>query len=318
MITRDFLAALVDVDLLRRDNYDALVLMTDLLQERVADNDLSDDSKRHVRRLVHTIVTSAETTRDQLVLLRQRLLDSLRREEDAMWLSHDPENNSDNATSCAWAFQADHTRFIHGDERTWSALQELSVENGLSSVLTFLLPPSFQLLVRGDNQDSSELMTLGTAQLSSAHDNEDALLCLVLECVPTAWSIETTRLVHNFVHAQRELSLSLYFLRFVGAADDGTKTQYAFELPSVQRLSDALCLDTKGRLSPTSASFRSHARELLLALLDLHEQSTHQLLTRLSLDNVVVSVSGRRLLLTQLEFGNAIDPFEAYVTSAIA
>ncbi|KAJ0390739.1 hypothetical protein P43SY_011635 [Pythium insidiosum] len=109
--------------------------------------------------------------------------------------------------------------------------------------------------------------------------------------------------------AYRELALSPYFQQYLGSCPSLSAEEeefHCFELLSATSLESLL--QSRGTPLPhDSTLLRFLSREILLAIIDLHEQSTHELRTRLSPASVFVSASGRRVFLGRLDFGPMLD-----------
>ncbi|KAJ0407682.1 hypothetical protein ATCC90586_001864 [Pythium insidiosum] len=115
--------------------------------------------------------------------------------------------------------------------------------------------------------------------------------------------------MEKLIMAYRELALSPYFQQYLGSCPSLSAEEeefHCFELLSATSLESLL--QSRGTPLPhDSTLLRFLSREILLAIIDLHEQSTHELRTRLSPASVFVSASGRRVFLGRLDFGPVLD-----------
>ncbi|KAL3670385.1 hypothetical protein V7S43_004698 [Phytophthora oleae] len=274
---------------------------------------------------LHSVITQAEATREKLSELEETTSGTLA----SKWL----ESNlfgSDNEPAefdpvCPWKFQQANARYLRVEDRQ-RAQYQLRLHQCDDNTDRVLKETFYPVLLQFRE------VQVGIATLSSRkrddgnEDDKEPELAIVVMIRRQSASEEALLWLDNLVAAYRQLSLSPYVQQYLGSEDvSGVKqdalgmenltTRHYFEYLKVRSLSELLL--EEGVLLETSPLFKLYARELLLAIIDLLEQSTYQLNTRLLPVNVMVSHSGRRLFLGKLDFGDYIDPCESKSLSTV-
>ncbi|KAG3074228.1 hypothetical protein PI124_g16043 [Phytophthora idaei] len=269
---------------------------------------------------LHPVITQAEALRGKLTGLEEATNDALASKwvESDLFGSDDHASESDRA--CPWKFQQANARYLRVEERQ-RARHQFRLHQCDEST-DRVLKETFYPVLEQFREVQIGMATFTYPKLRDEDDKDPELAIAVMLRRQSA-SEGALAWLDNLVSAYRQLSLSPYVQQYLGTEDiSGTKqetedvtTRHYFEFVQARSLSEMLLDD--GVLDETSQLFKLYARELLLAIIDLLEQSTHQLNTRLIPDNVMVSHSGRRLFLGKLDFGDYIDPFQSKSLSTV-
>lgn len=214
--------------------------------------------------------------------------------------------------ACPWRFQQSNSKCLRVEDRQ-RAQYQLQLHRCDESTDQVLKETFFPVLKKF-REVQVGLATLASRRHESDKDPE--LVIAVLLRRPRT-SEEALISLNNLVSAYRQLSLSPYVQQYMGTEDvvEGNQkvvdvgavtTRYYFEFVQARTLSEVIL--EEGRFEEQSAVFKLYAREVLLAMIDVLEQSTHDIYTRLSPEHVMVSHSGRRLFLGKLDFGDYISP----------
>ncbi|KAG6950680.1 hypothetical protein JG688_00014048 [Phytophthora aleatoria] len=283
---------------------------------------------------LHPVITQAEALRGKLTGFEEATNDALASKwvESDLFGSDDHASESDRA--CPWKFQQANARYLRVEERQ-RARHQFRLHQCDEST-DRVLKETFYPVLEQFREVQIGMATFTYPKLRDEDDKDPELAIAVMLRRQSA-SEGALAWLDNLVSAYRQLSLSPYVQQYLGTEDiSGTKqetedvtTRHYFEFVQVSSCLKQVYLTTDaclaaalkarslsemllddGVLDETSQLFKLYARELLLAIIDLLEQSTHQLNTRLIPDNVMVSHSGRRLFLGKLDFGDYIDPFQ--------
>ncbi|GLD99863.1 hypothetical protein PINS_up008591 [Pythium insidiosum] len=294
-------------------------------------------------------------------LTRGALLAQLSRQKDV-----DPADSPRNDTSSsALRFQRENRAFLLREERRRrpKRVERLPQDQSTALHAQTLFPPHFMALY--NLSVSLGTMTADKPSTPSEYGDSNGPneLVVVVPVDRDAKGSGAAHAVESVVAAYRELALSPYIQQYIGSCTSSTSEKeeelHCFELVSATTL-DSL-LQSRGaplahdsvllRWGPTRyidgnerliLCIRSYlSREILLAMIDLHEQSTHALSTvrydsesqrckkahalllRLGLlfqplqpSSVFVTASGRRVLLGRLEWGPPAEAESWYVCLA--
>ncbi|KAE9006031.1 hypothetical protein PF010_g11977 [Phytophthora fragariae] len=263
------------------------------------------------------VVKQAEALRVKLAELEEITGDTLA----SKWVQADFSASDDvrPERACPWKFQHANARYLRVEDRQRARyqLQLHQCDENTDRVLKETFYPG----LLGFREVQVGMATLVSRKQNTGDDDEDngAELAIVMMVRRQSASEEALLWLDSLVSAYRQLSLSPYVQQYLGSEDvAGTKqeamtmedvtTRHYFEFVQARSLSEMLSDD--GFLLETSSLFKLYAHELLLVLIDLLEQSIHQLNTRILPENVMISHSGRRLFLGKLDFGDYIDPFQ--------
>ncbi|KAG2765483.1 hypothetical protein PC129_g20177 [Phytophthora cactorum] len=269
---------------------------------------------------LHPVITQAEALRGKLTGSEEATNDALASKwvESDLFGSDDHASESDRA--CPWKFQQANARYLRVEERQ-RARHQFRLHQCDEST-DRVLKETFYPVLEQFREVQIGMATFTYPKLRDEDDKDPELAIAVMLRRQSA-SEGALAWLDNLVSAYRQLSLSPYVQQYLGTEDiSGTKqetedvtTRHYFEFVQARSLSEMLLDD--GVLHEASQLFKLYARELLLAIIDLLEQSTHQLNTRLMPDNVMISHSGRRLFLGKLDFGDYIDPFQSKSLSTV-
>ncbi|KAG7387990.1 hypothetical protein PHYPSEUDO_013242 [Phytophthora pseudosyringae] len=252
---------------------------------------------------LHPIVRQTEALRGKLAGLEQATKDKLA----SKWMESDLFGSANQSSgldcACPWKFQQANARCLRAEDRQRGRYQLRlhQCDENTNRVLKENFYPVLQQF--REVQIGMAVLTLRKRNDGDGDDKGSELAIAVM------------------------LSLSPYVQQYLGVEEvSATKqealgtgdstTRHYFEFVRARSLPEMLLDD--GLLHETSPLFKLYARELLLAIIDLLEQSTHQLNTHLQPDNVMISHSGRRLFLGKLDFGDYIDPFRGGSLSTVA
>lgn len=212
----------------------------------------------------------------------------------------------------AWSFQQRSQAFLLREERRHRPLRvERHATDRVSgeTMLASFTPTIAQAL--------DIAVCMGTATMEGPESSSAQELVVVLSINRHVASAHAVNGVDIVTAAHREMHLSPYFQQYLGCFDvpttDDSKDAYGeqlhcFELAPATTLEDLLSSNHK-QFHAHPGLIRYLSRELLLAMIDLHEQSTHTIRSPISPQNVFVSHSKRRILLGAIDFGPPIDPW---------
>ncbi|TMW55171.1 hypothetical protein Poli38472_013933 [Pythium oligandrum] len=239
-------------------------------------------------------------------------------------------------SACPWRYQRENLIFLQRHERRHRPLAIKRQDRGTSeSVVTRdTLASTFSPQLAG-YQELQWYLASATLAANESDDNEsddeddkadqkarsETEVVAVMSYRRRQAPSDAVTAVESLIAAHQELLLSPYFQQYLGCHEaaerddpneERTEQLYCFEFAPTLTLEQLLRIH--GGFHEKSKAFRFFAREILLAIVDLQEQSTHTLHARLTPSNVLISYSGRRVLLGRLEFGESIDFFKTDIT----
>ncbi|ETI42914.1 hypothetical protein PPTG_13674 [Phytophthora nicotianae INRA-310] len=265
---------------------------------------------------LHPVITQAEILRHKLARLEETTSSALVSKWVASDLFSSVENSFESESACPWKFQRANARYLRVEERQ-RAKHQFRLRHCDESTDRVLKETFFPVLEQF-REVQIGMATFTYPQLKDEED-KDPEFAIAVMIRRQSTSGGALLWLDNLVSAYRQLSLSPYVQQYLGSEEvSGTEdvtTRHYFEFVQARSLSEILSDD--GVLHETSSLFKLYARELLLAIIDLLEQSTHQLNTRLLPDKVMISHSGRRVYFGKLDFGGYIDPFQSKPLSTV-
>ncbi|KAK1941440.1 hypothetical protein P3T76_007306 [Phytophthora citrophthora] len=273
---------------------------------------------------LHSVVTQAEAAKDTMAELEETSRNTLA----SKWLESNLFGSTNEPAEfdsvCPWKFQQANARYLRVEDRQRARYQLClhQCDENTDRVLKEMFYPVLQQF----REVQAGVATLASRKRHESDEDEELELAIVIMVRRQSASEEALVWLDNLVAAYRQLSLSPYIQQYLGSEDvSGVKqealaresltTRHYFECIKARSLPELL--SDEGLLLETSPLFKLYARELLLAIIDVLEQSTYHLNGRLLPDNVLVSHSGRRLFLGKLDFGDYIDPFESKSLSTV-
>ncbi|KAJ8575340.1 hypothetical protein ON010_g3873 [Phytophthora cinnamomi] len=237
---------------------------------------------------LHPVVKQAEILRGKLAEQEEAMGDALASKWVESNFSGSDKVRAEHERACPWKFQYANARNLRVEDRQ-RARYRLRLHQCDESTDRVLKETFYPVLLQfREVQVGMATLDSQTQNGGDEDDAKDAELAIVVMVRRQSASEEALAWLDNLVSAYRQLSLSPYVQQYLGSEDvTGTKqealvmedvtTRHYFEFVQGRSLSEMLSDD--GVLLETSTLFKLYSRELLLALLDLLDQSTYQLNT---------------------------------------